>query len=249
MRAMEILEVLNEAEDALGVTEIGQRTGMPKSTAARLLGELVEIGMVVRAGRRFGPGPRLRNLAKGADRRDTARVRRLILPELVRLHDETGLDVAFATLRQGHVRFETVIYGPEHAGALSEVPLSTPAHCTSAGKVLIAYTPLARIDEPLSAYTENTITDSVVLARQLERIRRQGLARSDREYVDGIGSLAVPVLGARGRAVGALAACGAAGVIDVGRVGEAVRRAGRAAGNALRGPRRSTGKGRNGYHP
>jgi DNA-binding IclR family transcriptional regulator len=64
MRAVEIIEVLSGAECALGVTEIGQRTGMSKSTAARLLGELVDIGMVARTGDRYGPGPRLRNLVK-----------------------------------------------------------------------------------------------------------------------------------------------------------------------------------------
>jgi DNA-binding IclR family transcriptional regulator len=241
-RAMEIIEVLASAECTLGVTEIGQRAGMPKSTAARLLNELVDIGMATRSGHRYGPGSRLRNLVKRADRRGMARLRRLIVPHLVRLHDETGLDVAFATLRQGRVQFETVLYGPDRAEVLAGVPLSTPAHCTGTGKVLLAYTPLATISQPLNAYTERTITDPAVLTRELEQIRRDGLAHSDREYVNGIGSLAVPVLGARTRPVGALAACGSADVIDVGRVRDTMRRAGRAAGTAIRGGRRFNGK-------
>jgi DNA-binding IclR family transcriptional regulator len=246
---MEILEVLADAECVLGVTEIGQRAGMPKTTAARLLNELVDIGMAVRSGHRYGPGPRLRNLVKRADRRGTARMRRLIVPDLVRLHDETGLDVAFATLRQGRVQFETVLYGPDRAEVLSGVPLSTPAHCTGTGKVLLAYTPRAPISQPLNAYTARTITDPIVLTRELEQIRRDGIAHNDREYVNGIGSLAVPVLGARTRAVGALAACGSADAIDVGRVREALRRAGRAASTALRDGVDSPGKSRKRHHP
>jgi DNA-binding IclR family transcriptional regulator len=248
IRAMEILEVLVDAECALGVTEVGQRAGIPKSTAARLLNELVDIGMAARSGRLYGPGPRLRNLVKRADRRGTARMRRLVVPDLVRLHDETGLDVAFATLRQGRVQFETVFYGPDRADVLSAVPLSTPAHCTGTGKVLLAYTPRATISQPLDAYTERTITDPVALARELEQIRRDGIAHNDREYIDGIGSIAVPVLGARKRAVGALAVCGSADVIDAGRVRDASRRAGRAASAAIRDGLDSAGKSRKRHH-
>jgi DNA-binding IclR family transcriptional regulator len=239
MRAMEIIEILAAAESALGLTEVARRAGVPKTTAARLLNELVDIGVAARSGIHYGPGLRLQRLTEHTQRRGKARLRRAVIPDLVRLHDETGLDVAFATLRHGRVQFETILYGPERADILGALPLSTPAHCTSSGKILLAHTPLANVDHPLVAFTDRTITDPAVLARELEQARREGVAASTGEYVAGIGSLAVPVFGTGTRLIGALVVCGGPDVVDAGRAREALRRAGHAAGGAVRDPHRS----------
>jgi IclR family transcriptional regulator, KDG regulon repressor len=233
-RAVEILEVLTDAAAGLGVTEVARRTGLPKSTAARLLNELTEIGMVARVGHRYQQGPRFRNLIQTANTRGAAGLRRMLMPAMLALHDETGLDVAFATLDQGRVLFETALYGPERAQVLSSVPLSTPAYCTCSGKVLLAYSPVPAVGEPLTAHTDRTITDPAQLARELVRIRRDGIAYNDGEYIDGLSSLAVPVFGPRMRLVGSLALCGSANAVDVGRVRAALSRAARSASAAIR---------------
>jgi DNA-binding IclR family transcriptional regulator len=169
---------------------------------------------------------------------------RLVVPDLVRLHDETGLDVAFATLRNGWVQFQTVLYGPDRADVLAAVSLSAPAHCTCTGTVLLAYMPFATLTRPLAAYTERTVTDPVLLARELSRIRREGIADNDGEYIDGIGGLAVPVFGTGVAPVGALAVCGAAEVIEVDRVRTKLRRAARAANAIIRRDADSARRGR-----
>jgi DNA-binding IclR family transcriptional regulator len=76
-----------------------------------------------------------------------------------------------------------------------------PLHCTAVGKALLAYAPASLVDEvmtDLRRHTVYTLTDPRVLHRQLDDIRRTGLARSAQEHRLGVSSAAVPVTGPEG---------------------------------------------------
>src|SRR5690349_10808966 len=62
-RAIAIVEILADATAPLRLTEVARRSGLPKTTTARLVEHLVEAGMAVRVRDRFAPGPRLLALA------------------------------------------------------------------------------------------------------------------------------------------------------------------------------------------
>jgi DNA-binding IclR family transcriptional regulator len=85
-----------------------------------------------------------------------------------------------------------------------------PLHCTAVGKALLAFAPPPLVDEvmgDLPRLTAYTVTDPRILHRQLDGIRRTGLARSAQEHRLGVSSVAVPVNGHEGvvAAVGLLA--------------------------------------------
>jgi DNA-binding IclR family transcriptional regulator len=91
-------------------------------------------------------------------------------------------------------------------GAGSSVPL----HASASGKLFLSH--MARRSRerfirqsPLVRHTQKTLTDPRALAEELERIRQQGYATDDEEYLAGICCLAVPVHDADGRVVAALA--------------------------------------------
>jgi len=75
---------------------------------------------------------------------------------------------------------------------------TVPAHCSASGKLLIAALAPAERDAlaaaiPLPRFTEHTITDRALLAKELDRILAAGYALDDEEYVAGVACVAVPV--------------------------------------------------------
>jgi IclR family transcriptional regulator, acetate operon repressor len=239
-RAMTVSEILADADRAVGVSEAARQAGLPKSTTARLLADFVDAGAATRTGGRYRAGPRLMALAAQLESGRTQRLRRLVLPHLVRLHDQTGLDVAFATLRYEQVRFEVVLYGQTRAELLAPLPLWAPTHCTCTGKVLLAYTPPQNTStnpaSVLTPYTNQTITDPTTLAHELAQVRREGIAYHRSEYLDGIDGLAVPILTGQATLLGAMAVCGASDGFDIEQTRTALRNAAHAASHAATQP-------------
>jgi DNA-binding IclR family transcriptional regulator len=229
-RALALVEILAAARAPLSLTQLAQQANLPKSTTLRLLGHLLKADVIVRASTRYGPGPRLRDLTRRLAPDGLSRIGRLVMPQLVRLHDETGLEVAFATLRHGHVHIESFLYSARRVPALTTLPLRAPLHCTCTGKVLLAHSDnpaalLARSARPApERYTSNTITDIDSLQEELSRVRDSGMAYNAEEYVPGVQGMAVPVLGVRARVFGSLAVCGRPGEVRSAAVGTALRR-------------------------
>jgi DNA-binding IclR family transcriptional regulator len=74
-----------------------------------------------------------------------------------------------------------------------------PLHCTASGKLFLAMMPRAQRDRllgtlDLKRYTDFTITDVDQLLVELSRIRQDGISVDEGEYLDGLISLAIPVL-------------------------------------------------------
>ncbi|MFC7400563.1 IclR family transcriptional regulator [Chelatococcus sp. GCM10030263] len=74
-----------------------------------------------------------------------------------------------------------------------------PAHCTAAGKAMLAWSWESRCDEvlgspPFARLTPNTMTDRETFMRQLLTIREQGYAVDEEEAILGVRCIAAPVL-------------------------------------------------------
>ena len=74
----------------------------------------------------------------------------------------------------------------------------TPLHCTAGGKALLASLPAEELDRyfvenTLTRFTPDTVSDRGALLADLERIRERGFAKSTDEYVPGISAIAVAV--------------------------------------------------------
>ncbi|HMM35717.1 MAG TPA: IclR family transcriptional regulator C-terminal domain-containing protein, partial [Thermoanaerobaculia bacterium] len=68
---------------------------------------------------------------------------------------------------------------------------TVPPHCSASGKLLLASLPAAErealvAEMPLTRFTQRTITDRSLLARELDRIADAGYAVDDEEYVLGV---------------------------------------------------------------
>jgi DNA-binding IclR family transcriptional regulator len=91
----------------------------------------------------------------------------------------------------------------------TETGRRVPVHCTSSGKVLLAYLPEARRQvvlraAPFTALTPHTITDRSQFAAELDRVRRRGWAEAVNEREVGVASIAAPVRDISGEVVAAI---------------------------------------------
>ena len=90
----------------------------------------------------------------------------------------------------------------------------TPAHATSAGKVFLAFMSAEerarQLAAGLPAFTDHTITDPVLLERELDVVRLRGYATTSEEHEVGLAALAAPIFDSVGTVVAAVAVSGPA---------------------------------------
>jgi DNA-binding IclR family transcriptional regulator len=212
-RAVSALEQISEAGE-LGVTELGRRLDVHKATASRLVATLAERGLLERdpATEKYRLGFGLIRLAGAAMASlDIVRTAHPILEDLA--------DRTRETVNLGVLSGDGVVYIDQVAGARSIVAVSwvgrrTPLHCTSNGKVLLAYMgeeERARfLKGKLEALTPRTLTDPGALRQQMTEIHRRGYAQTLEELEEGLNAVAAPVRQADGQVIAALSVSGPA---------------------------------------
>lgn len=211
-RAVSILEILASSDRELGVTEIGRRLGVHKATASRLAATLAERRLVERnpITEKFRLGVGLVHLAGAAMAGlDLVSESRPILQELAHRTRET---VNLAILEGDLVLNIDEVSGARSVVAASWVGRSTPWHCASNGKVLVAFADEAErrrlLGQPLARLTARTITDPGRLRVQLDETRALGHARTVDELEDGLSAIAAPVRQADGAVTAAISVAG-----------------------------------------
>jgi IclR family KDG regulon transcriptional repressor len=182
----------------LGITDLANATGLPKSTTHRLVTALVNEGLLVQDEDNHKYALSLRVTALGASILSSHVVRKSARPILMELRDQTHESVHLAVLEG----LEAVIIDTEDSyyfvRAVNVPGQHLPAHAVSTGKVLLAYQWEVRLHEILShatltGYTEHTITDASLLFEELRRVRQLGYAVSSGELEEGIDAVAAPI--------------------------------------------------------
>ncbi len=206
-----VLEEISRAE-RLTLNEVIQRTGVPKSTAFRILTTLSHLGYLVRDDRRrYYASPRLSSLM-GEDALAEG-LKQISLPHMIRLRDTYGETVNLGRLHQGLVRYVEVVPS-EYALRLHETPGATVSlHASALGKAILAFSPpnlaenLLR-DHELEAFTRETITDLRQLLGGFEDVRCRGYARDRAETSSLATCVAAPILDSTDRAIAAMSVSG-----------------------------------------
>ena len=187
----------------LTVREIGEVMGMPKSTAHRLVANLVEVRLLQAHrgadGDVFALGTLMHELAGGQ-----LFWRTLVQhaqPQMLAVRDDTeetvGLHVLFAERR---LLVEQVVSHHPHRWVYNNHMVPMPLHAGAAAKMLLAMLPeqdmrrLAKRDHPL-AVAKGRPRDLDGFLQDLSEIRRRSYSLSSHEVNPGISSIAVPVIG------------------------------------------------------
>jgi IclR family transcriptional regulator, acetate operon repressor len=205
-RAFAILGALGDGP--LGVTEVSDRAGLPKSTAARLLATLAGEGAVeqVPGDTAYRLGPRLITLGGGFSlNRSLAAIARPVLEELAAACGEAaGLGIPDGDL----VHYIDQVDTPNPVVVRDWTGARAPLHAVSSGQVLLAFRSATAIDRylsrPLERFTEQTIVDADSVRERLHEIRRQGFTWAIEEFDPGIASVAAPIADASGEVIAAV---------------------------------------------
>ena len=209
-RGLTILEWITNQDRPVSGVEVAQALALPKPTVHRMAQQLEQQGFLQRmpGSKRFSGGPRIRSLALAALSNSVIGApRHAVLQSLSEEIEET---CNCTTLDGNHIVYVDRVEANWAYRIHLPVGTHVPLHCTASGKLFLALMPPAQRNKllnmlTLTRYTELTITDVIQLQDQLARIKDEGIAIDEGEYLAGLIALAIPVLDARGQICFAIA--------------------------------------------
>lgn len=206
-----ILDAFPQRTSRLTLEEVARATHLPRSTAHRILDQLVKLRWLDHTGFGYSLGRRALQLGGGDD---ASELRSAASPHLHTLMLRTGMTVHLGRLDEGRVHYLDKMGGRFATSVPSRVGGHAPAHSTALGKAMLAW--LApedveqRVGHELSRMTSSTIIDLNAFHQELHRIRgRRGLALERGECFEHIACVAAAVQAPEGP-IGAISLVGEA---------------------------------------
>jgi IclR family acetate operon transcriptional repressor len=214
-KAFDLLEAIGLANEGIDTQQLAIQVGLPRSTLYRLLGLLVDRGMVRRdpSTKRYRLGFRYLEMVRGA----------WLEPDLVSaasfelraLRDLTGETTYLAIRDDDKVLSLERCDGAHSHRSAAAMGQHKPMHCTGQGKAILSAMSDAERKEllkrmQLTALTPLTITDRAQLAIELEVTKARGYGIDDEEIALGIRCVAAPIVDSAGQVRGALSIAGPA---------------------------------------
>ncbi|TYT62720.1 IclR family transcriptional regulator [Natrialba swarupiae] len=209
-RAFDIVEALNELDGA-GVSELARHVELPKSTVHNHLDTLERAEYVVRENGTYRTSLKFLQISETA--RNQHALYEVGRSEVEHLAEKTGEISALMTEEHGRGVFVYRSRGSEAARIDTCIGDRVPIHCTALGKAILAFLPddrrAAIIDQhELPAVNHNTITDRGRLEEDLETVRERKIAYDDEERLNGLRSVAAPILDGTDSVIGSISVAG-----------------------------------------
>lgn len=194
----------------LTLEDVSRRTMLPRSTAHRILDQLVRLRWLEHSSLGYSLGQRA--LGLGGPDGSHGEIREAAAPLLHDLHIKTGTVVHLAVLDGPDVYYLDKVGGRSATSVPSRVGGRAPAHSTALGKSMLAQLEPEEVDTRIGMdfdrVTNRTIGEMDTLHQELNRIRqRNGLAFERGECFPDIACVAVAVRGPEG-AVAAISLVG-----------------------------------------
>lgn len=195
-RLLAILSAFEASSRPLSISQIVDKTGLPTSTAYRMVADLQEWGALSRnADGSFQVGVRIWELGQHASLSQREHV---VRPFLQDLFDLTHENVHMAIRQGASALFVDKIYGSRKLPIVSRVGSRLPLHATAVGRVLLAAEPAwfqrAYLEKSLVAPTSKTTLEKQALEQELKQVAAQGFAVTLEQMRIGASSIAVPVV-------------------------------------------------------
>jgi len=197
-RMMKRLDVLSHYTGSVSLKQLAQETGLHPSTAHRILGAMASSGFVEKGDSgtyRLG----IRLLELGNIVKSRIDIRDVAMPLMQRLHEQTGESVNLG-MRQGDeiVYVERTSSGRSAVRIVHIVGARAPLHTTATGKLFLAEDAVSRVRDyarhtGLPAATPNSITSLPLLERELDKVRRHGVAFDMDEVETGVRCIAAGI--------------------------------------------------------
>ena len=197
-RGLKIVELVAEMAEPPTLSAIARKSKLNRSTAHHILKALVDFGYLVQV-----PETHIYSLSSKlfqiTQRSWTVeQLSEIAAPFLEKLGNLTGESTSLAVFRDGRV---IIAAKQEQEGPLRVVQRigeSRPVHCTAVGKVLAAALSDQELEDLIERtdfqkMTPKTITSPTVFRKEMDEIRKKGVAFDNEEHFKGVRCLAVPI--------------------------------------------------------
>ncbi len=211
--AARLLKEFGRGDREIGVTELSRRLGIGKSTAHRLLSTLADERLLEQDPHTGAYRLGLAMYELGASVALHTDLHEACSPVLDQLRNATRETVQVAVLDGREVVYIERRESPQTLRLFGRVGHRNEAHCTSTGKLLLAFLPPDRLEVTLRGWrlarkTPFTVPDTRALRTALETVRQQGWAENISESELGVASIAAPIRNGRGEVIAAVSVAG-----------------------------------------
>jgi DNA-binding IclR family transcriptional regulator len=218
-RAFDIMELLSLEKEGLGVTEIGSRIGLHKSTVHRILSAMAERGYIEKVSARGTYKLGLKLIEISSVYLNSIELKTEARPFLWELTSRFNQTTHLAILEGSDAIYIDKVDVMTSIRLYSQIGRRVPVYCSALGKSLLsglAESELNRIVKSCSfkKYTNNTIVDKDLLLSQIAEVRKNGWALDNEEHEEGVRCIASPIFDYRGKVIAAVSIAGPASAIS-----------------------------------
>jgi len=214
VKAFSIVELLASKHEDMRLQDIASQSGIPASTALRILNTLMRLGYVSQSTQssQYRLTLKFSQISEAVTSRFD--LRGLIHPYLTTLADTCRESTCLAIEQDMTVVYIDVVSGQDSMiKTMQYIGKSAPMHCTGVGKLLLTNFNEEKLDEylqtkKLPALTPNTITTREQLVRELSDIVEKGYAIDDEECELGARCVAAPIRNFTGKVVACISVSG-----------------------------------------
>ncbi len=214
---LDILELMAGQQRPFGPTELSRSLGITNNLVFRIMRRLTQRGYAeTDSDGRYSLGPKF--MTVGLALQASFELRRRARKHLEALCQASGETTQMQTL-DGDMMLCFDSVAPSSCFYLTVVPGSrVHAHASAFGKAVLAFLPEEQLEALLSKglqrLTANTVCDPKLLRKELEALRRSGLAYDMEEYVAGVICVGAPVFGADGQVKAGIGVTGLSSRMD-----------------------------------
>lgn len=198
IKAFQLLKAVADSNQDLGISELAQMLGFSKSTTHGLIHALIEAEALEQSlqQKKIFLGPAIVEMAFKS--RNYHRICEQAQPRLDELRDRIGETVFMGALSRSRGVIMATAEGNKPFKISSPVGTKIPLLAGAVGKIFLAQMKAVRAAEfirekGLPDFTSHSITDEKHYLAELERVRRQGYALDNEEYMPGVKAVAVSI--------------------------------------------------------
>ena len=194
-KAFQILSLISEADQGLGISELAKRMGISKGTVHGITAALEEMGVIIRnpITKRYSLGYTIVELGRKG-------LSRIPLREVARRHievlmEETGETVFLGIRKDDYILILDVVESNKDLKITSPSGTKIPLSAGATGKLFLAYMEERNTlrylkTSGLPKYTQNSVTDLERYLQEIKEVRKRGFATDNEEYLQGVRAVA-----------------------------------------------------------
>jgi IclR family KDG regulon transcriptional repressor len=200
-KAFKILNAISDAPSGLGITDLSKKLKIGKSTVHGITMALEEIGVLIRDPfyKRYTVGYSLLELCRTAFGK--IELKELARKPMEKLMEQVEETIFLGVLNGDHVTILDMVESRNEMKITSPLGTRLPLLAGATGRVLLSQIEKGKANEiiqkkGLVRYTSKSVMDHKQFLREIKKVKEQGYAVDDEEYIPGVRAVAAPLFAA-----------------------------------------------------